>query len=93
MRKGFTDEEVSAMRSRLNARQEERRRIVDIDAVLDIANRPRQSAVGILVPIEEAREFCEFRKAGKLRGNFLETALMAVASAGILVVSFLAMVR
>ena len=88
-----SEQEVDAMRERLRKRQEERRRIVDIDAVLDIANRPRKEAVGILVPIEEAREFCEFRKAGNLRGNWMETAVMAAVSALTLLVSFLTMVR
>lgn len=89
----FTEEEVSAMRGRLNARQQERRRIADIDAVLDIVNRPRPETIGILVPIEEAREFCDFRKSRKRRGNWQETAVMAAVSAVMLVVSFLAMVR
>lgn len=94
MRKGFTDEEVAAMRRRMRQRQEERRAIADVDALARIVGASsRPQTIGVIVPIEEAREFCEFRKAGKLRGNFLETAMMAVSSAGILVVSFLAMVR
>lgn len=93
MSTSFTEEAVAAMRGRLNARQQERRRIADIDAVLDIVNRPRPETIGILVPIEEAREFCAFRKSRKLRGNWQETAVMAAVSAVMLVVSFLAMVR
>lgn len=89
----FTEEAVAAMRGRLNARQQERRRIADIDAVLDIVNIPRPETVGILVPIEEAREFCEFRKSQKLRRGWQETAVMAAVSAVMLIVSFIEMVR
>ena len=94
MRKGFTDEEVAAMRRRLNARQEERRAIADIDAILPVANgnAGRRQTVGVIVPIEEARDFVEFQKAKKLRGNWQETAVMAAASALLLLVSFLAMI-
>ena len=86
------EQEVSAMRERLRKRQEERRKIADIDAVLDIVNKPRPETIGIIVPIEEAREFCAFQKARKLRGNWRETAVMAAASALLLIVSFLAMI-
>lgn len=86
------EQEVSAMRERLRKRQEERRKIADIDAVLDIVNKPRPETIGIIVPIEEAREFCAFQKARKLRGNWRETAVMAAASALLLLVSFLAMI-
>lgn len=93
MRKGFTDEEVAAMRRRLNARQEERRAIADVDALVRIVGASsRPQTIGVIVPIEEAREFCEFRKARKLRGNWRETAVMAAVSALLLLVSFLAMI-
>lgn len=93
MRKGFTDEEVAAMRRRLNARQEERRAIADVDALVRIVGASsRPQTIGVIVPIEEAREFCEFRKARKLRGNWRETAVMAAVSALMLLVSFLAMI-
>ena len=93
MRKEFTDEEVAAMRSRLNARQEERRAIADVDALVRIVGKSsRPQTFGVIVPIEEAREFCEFRKARKLRGNWRETAVMAAVSAMLLLVSFLAMI-
>ena len=93
MRKGFTDEEVAAMRRRLNARQEERRAIADVDALVRIVGKSsRPQTIGVIVPIEEAREFCEFRKARKLRGNWRETAVMAAVSALLLLVSFLAMI-
>ena len=90
MRKGFTDEEVAAMRRRLNARQEERRAIADIDAILPVANgnAGRRQTVGVIVPIEEARDFVEFQKAKKLRWNWMETAVIAVAAFGILAASF-----
>ena len=43
----------------------------------------------MIVPIEEARDFAEFQKARNLRVNWAETAVMAVAVLGILVVSVL----
>lgn len=86
------EQEVAAMRERLRKRQEERRKIADIDAVLDIVNKPRPETIGIIVPIEEARDFVEFQKARKLRGNWRETAVMAAVSALMLLVSFLAMI-
>ena len=93
MRKGFTDEEVAAMRRRLNARQEERRAIADVDALVRIVGASsRPQTIGVIVPIEEARDFVEFQKARKLRGNWRETAVMAAVSALLLLVSFLAMI-
>lgn len=93
MCKGFTDEEVAAMRERLNARQEERRAIADVDALVRIVGKSsRPQTIGVIVPIEDAREFCEFRKARKLRGNWRETAVMAAVSALMLLISFLAMI-
>ena len=93
MRKGFTDEEVAAMRRRLNARQEERRAIADVDALVRIVGASsRPQTIGVIVPIEEARDFVELQKARKLRGNWRETAVMAAASALLLIVSFLAMI-
>ena len=85
------ENEVAAMRERLRKRQEERRAIADIDAILPVANgnAGRRQTVGVIVPIEEARDFVEFQKAKKLRGNWRETAVMAVAVLGILVVSAL----
>ena len=89
MRKGFTDEEVAAMRRRLNARQEERRAIADVDALVRIVGASsRPQTIGVIVPIEEARDFVEFQKARKLRGNWRETAVMAVAAVGMLAASF-----
>lgn len=93
MRKGFTDEEVAAMRRRLNARQEERRAIADVDALVRIVgSSSRPQTIGVIVPIEEARDFVEFQKERKLRGNWRETAVMAAASALLLLISFLAMI-
>ena len=93
MRKGFTEEDVAAMRERLNARQEERRAIADVDALMRIVGKSsRPQSIGVIVPIEEAREFCEFRKARKLRGNWRDTAVMAAVSVLLLLVSFLAMI-
>ena len=86
-----SEQEVAAMRERLRKRQGERRAIADIDAILPVANgnAGRRQTVGVIVPIEEARDFVEFQKAKKLRGNWRETAVMAVAVLGILVVSAL----
>lgn len=86
----FTQEEISAMKLRLAARQAERRAIEDIDAILPVANgnAGRRQTVGVIVPIEEARDFVDFQKAKKLRGNWQETAVMAVAAAGMLAVAF-----
>lgn len=93
MRKVFTEEEVAAMRSRLRQRQEERRAIADVDALVRIVGKSsRPQTVGVIVPIEEAREFCEFQKARKLRGNWRETAVMAAVSGLLMLVSFLAMI-
>ena len=93
MRDGFTEEEVAAMRSRLNARQEERRAIADVDALVRIVGKSsRPQSIGVIVPIEEARDFVEFQKARKLRGNWRETAVMAAVSGLLLLVSFLAMI-
>ena len=93
MRKGFTDEEVAAMRRRLRQRQEERRAIADVDALVRIVGASsRPQTIGVIVPIEEARDFVEFQKARKLRGNWGETAVMAAVSALMLLVSFLAMI-
>ena len=90
----FTQEEISAMKLRLATRQAERRAIEDIDAILPVANgnAGRRQTVGVIVPIEEARDFVEFQKAKKLRGNWQETAVMAAVSALLLLVSFLAMI-
>lgn len=86
----FTQEEISAMKLRLATRQAERRAIEDIDAILPVANgnAGRRQTVGVIVPIEEARDFVEFQKAKKLRGNWMETAVMAVAAVGMLAASF-----
>ena len=87
------EQEVAAMRERLRRRQEERRAIADVDALVRIVgSSSRPQTIGVIVPIEEAREFCEFRKARKLRGNWRETAVMAAISSLLLLVSFLAMI-
>ena len=87
------ENEVAAMRERLRRRQEERRALADIDAIARIVSASRRpETIGVIVPIEEAREFCEFRKAKKLRGNWQETAVIAAVSALLLIVSFLAMI-
>ena len=87
------ENEVAAMRERLRKRQEERRAIADVDALVRIVGASsRPQAIGVIVPIEEAREFCEFRKAKKLRGNWRETAVMVAGSALLLLISFLAMI-
>lgn len=84
-----SEQEVAAMRERLRKRQEERRAIADVDALVRIVGASsRPQTIGVIVPIEEAREFCEFRKARKLRGSWQETAVMAVAAVGMLAASF-----
>ena len=76
-----SEQEVSAMRERLRKRQEERREMADIDAFVRVVNsRQRPEVVGVIVPLEEAREFKEFQRARKMRGNWQETAMMAAAS-------------
>ena len=86
-------QEVAAMRERLRKRQEERRAIADVDALVRIVGASsRPQTIGVIVPIEEARDFVEFQKARKLRGNWRETAVMAAASALLLLISFLAMI-
>ena len=89
-----SEQEVASMRERLRKRQEERRAIADIDAILPVANgnAGRRQTVGVIVPIEEARDFVEFQKARKLRGNWKETAAMVAVSALLLLISFLAMI-
>lgn len=88
-----SEQEVAAMRERLRKRQEERRAIADVDALVRIVGKSsRPKTFGVIVPIEEAREFCEFQKARKLRGNWRETAVMAAVSGLLMLVSFLAMI-
>ena len=88
-----SEQEVAAMRERLRKRQEERRAIADVDALVRIVGASsRPQTIGVIVPIEEARDFVEFQKARKLRGNWRETAVMAAASALLLLISFLAMI-
>lgn len=75
------EQEVAAMRERLRKRQEERREIADIDAFVRVVNScKRAEVVGVIVPLEEAREFSEFQRARKMRGSWQETAMMAAAS-------------
>lgn len=84
-----SEQEVAAMRERLRKRQEERLALADIDALARIVRSSRRpETIGIIVPVEEARDFVEFQKAKKLRGNWQETAVMAVAAVGMLVASF-----
>ena len=88
-----SEQEVAAMRERLRKRQEERRAIADVDALVRIVGASSwPQTIGVIVPIEEARDFVEFQKARKLRGNWRETAVMAAASALLLLISFLAMI-
>ena len=88
-----SEQEVAAMRERLRKRQEERRAVADVDALVRIVGASsRPQSIGVIVPIEKAREFCEFRNARKLRGNWRETAVMAAVSGLLLLVSFLAMI-
>ena len=88
-----SEQDVSAMRERLRKRQEERRAIADVDALVRIVGKnSRPQSIGVIVPIEEARDFVEFQKARKLRGNWRETAVMAAVSVLLLLVSFLAMI-
>ena len=85
-----TEEDFAAMNQRMRKRQEERRAMADIDALARIVSASRrQETIGVIVPIEEARDFAEFQKARNSRGNWAETAVMAVAVLGILVVSAL----
>lgn len=87
------EQEVAAMRERLRMRQEERLALADIDALARIVSASRRpETIGVIVPIEEARDFVEFQKAKKLRGNWQETAVMVAVSALLLLVSFLAMI-
>lgn len=84
------EQEVAAMRERLRKRQEERRELADIDAFVRVVNScKRAEVVGVIVPLEEAREFSEFQRARKMRGSWQETAMMAVASLVLIVVSIL----
>lgn len=88
-----SEQEVAAMRERLRKRQEERRAIADVDALVRIVGASsRPQTIGVIVPIEEARDFVEFQKARKLRGNWRETAVMAAVSGLLMLVSFLAMI-
>lgn len=83
-------EQVAAMKQRLRKRQEERREMADIDAFVRVVNsRQRPEVVGVIVPLEEAREFKEFQRARKMRGNWQETAMMAAASLVLIAVSIL----
>ena len=85
-----SEQEVAAMRERLRKRKEERRALADIDALARIVRSSRRpETIGIIVPVEEARDFAEFQKARNSRWNWEETAVMAVAVLGILVVSVL----
>ena len=82
------EQEVAAMRDRLRKRQEERREMADIDAFVRVVNsRQRPEVVGVIVPLEEAREFKEFQRARKMRGNWQETAMMAAAYLVLIAVS------
>ena len=82
------EQEVAAMRDRLRKRQEERREMADIDAFVRVVNsRQRPEVVGVIVPLEEAREFKEFQRARKMRGNWQETAMMAAASFVLIAIS------
>ena len=84
-----SEQEVAAMRERLRKRQEERRAIADVDALVRIVGASsRPQTIGVIVPIEEARDFVEFQKARKFRRNWQETAVMAVAAVGMLAASF-----
>ena len=88
-----SEQDVSAMRERLRKRQEERRAIADVDALVRIVGKnSRPQSIGVIVPIEDARDFVEFQKERKLRGNWRETAVMAAVSVLLLLVSFLAMI-
>ena len=76
-----TEEDFAAMNQRMRKRQEERREMADIDALVRVVSRcQRPEVVGVIVPLEEAREFKEFQRARKMRGNWQETAMMAAAS-------------
>ena len=82
------EQEVAAMRERLRKRQEERREMADIDAFVRVVNScKRAEVVGVIVPLEEAREFSEFQRARKMRGSWKETAMMAAASLVLIAVS------
>ena len=84
------EQEVAAMRERLRRRQEERRALADIDALARIVSASRRpETIGIIVPIEEARDFAEVQKARNSRGNWVEPAVRDVAVLGILAVSIL----
>lgn len=75
------EQEVAAMRERLRKRQEERREMADIDAFVRVVNNSKRAeVVGVIVPLEEAREFSEFQRARKMRGSGTETAMMVAAS-------------
>ena len=76
-----TEEDFAAMNQRMRKRQEERREMADIDAFVRVVNsHQRPEVVGVIVPLEEAREFKEFQRARKMRGDWQETAMMAAAS-------------
>lgn len=68
------EQEVAAMRERLRRRQEERRALADIDALARIVSASRRpETIGVIVPIEEARDFARYRAAKQRRGD--DTAL------------------
>ena len=76
-----TEEDFAAMNQRMRKRQEERREMADIDAFVRVVNScKRAEVVGVIVPLEKAREFKEFQRAQKMRGNWQETAVMVAAS-------------
>lgn len=71
------EQEVAAMRERLRMRQEERRALADIDALARIVSASRRpETIGVIVPIEEARDFAEFQKA---RRNSMLFRLISMA--------------
>lgn len=83
-----TEEDFAAMNQRMRKRQEERREMADIDAFVRVVNScKRAEVVGVIVPLEEAREFKEFQRARKMRGNWQETAMMAAASFVLIAIS------
>ena len=91
--KNASQEQVAAMKQRLQKRQEERRAIADIDAFVRVVNsRNRPEVVGVIVPLEEARQFAEFRKARKMRGNWKDTAVIVSASLVMIAVSIIKLI-
>lgn len=83
------DQEVAAMRERLQRRQEERRALADIDALARIVSASRRpETIGVIVPIDEAKDFARYIAAKQRRGDDTALGLVLIA-VNILIVAIL----